>query len=97
VSRQGLQIAGVEIIHDLRQLRTPSAGQKIFICGGAQLYAAMLPYCSDLFLTIVKQEYDGDVWMPPFEPRFTEVSLVWERPLFKIVHYHNAQKLPWPA
>ena len=95
VSRQKRQIPGVEIIEDIHQLEPPAPGNKIFICGGAQLYSAMLPYCSELFLTLVKQEYEGDVYMPPFEPPFAEVSLLWERPQFKILHYHNSNVLPW--
>ena len=95
VSRQKQQIPGVEIIDDVHQLKLPAPSNKIFVCGGAQLYAALLPYCTTLFLTVVKHEYEGDVYMPPFEPLFTEVSLIWERPQFKIVHYHNSNVLPW--
>src|SRR5205085_2252024 len=35
----------------------------IFICGGAEIYAQMLPYCSDLYLTVVKREIEnGDAF-----------------------------------
>ena len=32
----------------------------IFLCGGAQIYEQYLPSCSDLYLTIVKREVEGD-------------------------------------
>src|SRR5258705_8480431 len=43
---------------DLDQIRSRSQGndtREIFICGGAQLYERALPFCSDLYLTLVKR------------------------------------------
>ena len=42
----------------------------IFICGGAQIYEQALPRCSDLYLTLVKREVEGDAFFPPFEDKF---------------------------
>ena len=63
----------------------------IFICGGAEIYAQMLPYCSDLYLTLVKREYEGDAFFPPFEDKFALVGEIPERetPEFKILHYQH--------
>jgi dihydrofolate reductase len=66
----------------------------VFICGGAGIYEQALPFCSDLFLTLVKQEVEGDAVFPPFEHRFRLRTTVLERPEFSILHYRNAALEP---
>ena len=61
----------------------------IFICGGAQIYAQALPQCSDLYLTLVKREVEGDTFFPPFEDRFDLAEEIRDTPEFKILHYRN--------
>jgi dihydrofolate reductase len=61
----------------------------IFICGGGEIYAQMLPQCSDLYLTVVKREVDGDAFFPPFEDRFVLAEEIRDTPEFKILHYRN--------
>jgi len=68
----------------------------VFICGGAQIYEQALPLCSDLYLTLVKREYEGDAFFPPFEDRFTLVEEIRETPEFKILHYRNRALEPKP-
>jgi dihydrofolate reductase len=61
----------------------------VFVCGGAQIYEQALPFCSDLYLTLVKREVEGDALFPPFEDRFTLVEEVRDTPEFKLLHYRN--------
>lgn len=61
----------------------------IFICGGAQIYAQALPLCSDLYLTLVKREVEGDTFFPPFEDRLELAEEIRDTPDFKILHYRN--------
>jgi dihydrofolate reductase len=64
--------------------------QQVFICGGAQIYAQVLPLCSDLFLTLVKREVaGGDAFFPPFEDKFELVEEIRDTPEFKILHYRQ--------
>ena len=63
-------LTGVRTIHDLDELAEPRDGREIFVIGGAQLYAALLPTCAELLLTLVKREVSGDVFFPPFEKAF---------------------------
>ena len=62
---------------------------EIFICGGAQIYEQALPRCSDLFLTLVKREYEGDAFFPRFEDRFALQETIRDTPEFSILHYRN--------
>ncbi len=93
LTRSNAQIPGVLRVAELGELdstRPEFAGRQIFICGGAQVYAQALPLCSDLFLTLVKREVQGDVFFPPFEDRFVLVEQILENPEFKILHYKQA-------
>jgi dihydrofolate reductase len=61
----------------------------VFICGGAGLYQQALPRCSDLYLTLVKREVEGDTFLPVFEDRFELSATVRQTPEFDILHYRN--------
>jgi dihydrofolate reductase len=79
----------LRIIKDFLKL-DPSASQlEFFICGGAQIYEQALPLCSDLFLTLVKREVEGDAFFPPFEDRFVLAGEIKETADFKILHYRH--------
>jgi dihydrofolate reductase len=83
-------IPGVRTVSDLSQIDRADpalAGREILICGGAQLYQQALPLCSDLYLTVVQREVEGDTLFPPFEDQFDLVSEVLSRPEFRILHY----------
>jgi len=73
----------------------------IFICGGAQIYAQALPQCSDLYLTLVKRDVEGDAFFPPFENQFNLAEEIRDTPEFKILHYRNrrleGQKISEPG
>jgi dihydrofolate reductase len=49
----------------------------------------MLPRCSDLYLTLVKREVEGDAFFPPFESRFVLAEEIRDTPEFKILHYQH--------
>lgn len=90
LSRSGATIPGVLVASALEDVNfdaPPYAGKQIFICGGAQIYTLALPLCSELFLTVVKREVDGDAFFPPFEQLFTLVETLIQTPEFNIVRY----------
>jgi dihydrofolate reductase len=89
LSRSGFQHPGVRTISDWEELDLQSETRKVFICGGAEIYAQALPLCSDLYLTVVQREVAGDVFFPPFEDRFESISVIMDRADFRIVHYRN--------
>lgn len=61
----------------------------IFIAGGAEIYRQALPLCSDLLLTQVKREVEGDAFFPPFEDQFELVETIRETPEFNILRYRR--------
>ena len=89
LSRGPYRAEGVEVVGGLEELRFPAGGVEVFICGGSQVYGQALPYCSDLYLTLVKREVEGDAFFPPFEDRFELVGRVVENVDFDVLHYRN--------
>ncbi len=89
LSRQKVEIPGVRVVGALSDIDLEGETRKVFICGGAQVYAMALPMCSDLYLTRVKRAVSGDVYFPVFEDRFEAVERIMETPEFEIIHYRN--------
>ena len=90
LSRKAQSIPGVEIISDLDALDPEApqfAGRTLFISGGAEIYRQALPRCSDLYLTLVKRQVEGDTFFPPFEGMFELKEKVMETAEFDILHY----------
>jgi dihydrofolate reductase len=85
----GNQNEDIRIFKSLKMLDPEEFQDQIFICGGAQIYKQLLPRCSDLFLTMVKREYEGDAFFPPFEDKFELAEMLQDTPEFKILHYRH--------
>ena len=65
--KENLKIEGCEVFSSLEHainFAKESGETECFIIGGAEIYKAAMPYCSRLYLTKVKAEIDGDVFMP---------------------------------
>jgi dihydrofolate reductase len=58
-----------------------------FLCGGVQVYQQFLAECSELYLSVIDREVEGDALFPPFEDLFDLVSTVAEFSDFRVLHY----------
>jgi dihydrofolate reductase len=65
--------------------------RELFVIGGAQLYAQTLPHCSDLYLSLVFREVEGDTFFPPFEDDFVQVDVPLRTPEFDVRHYRRRE------
>jgi dihydrofolate reductase len=83
------QCGTFEIASALESIDYSGDPREIFICGGGQVYAGALPFCSDLYLTIVKRIVEGDTCFPPFEDQFELAAEILDCPEFKILHYRH--------
>ena len=63
--------------------------REVFVIGGAEIYAQTLELCTDLYLTVVQREVEGDAFFPKFEDRFEQAGVVLARPGFEVRHYHR--------
>ncbi len=89
LSHSRREIPGVTVVASLEEIDLQRETREVFICGGAQVYAQALPLCSDLYLTLVKRQVEGDAFFPAFEDRFIPAAMVLETPEFRITHYRN--------
>jgi dihydrofolate reductase len=89
LSRSQFSFPGVRTVADLSEINLAGESREVFIVGGAQVYAQALPLCSDLYLTLVKREVEGDAFFPAFEDRFELAEEIRDTPEFKILRYRQ--------
>ena len=89
LSRSAFSFPGVKTISSLEELPMLAGDKQIFICGGAQIYEQTLSLCSELFLTLVKREVEGNAFFPKFEDKFELAEEIRDTPEFKILRYRN--------
>jgi dihydrofolate reductase len=71
--------AGVETYRTIPEaLEALKDQEKVFVIGGGQLYAYLLDFADELYLTLVDRDAEGDTFFPPYEhllgSRFHEVG-----------------------
>jgi len=61
----------------------------MWLCGGVKAYTLLLPWCREVFVTHVLNEYNVDAYMPPFEHMFQNQEIITETKDFWIVKYSS--------
>jgi dihydrofolate reductase len=77
VTRQaGAQFPGCEVANSLTEAITlaRTTDECPFIIGGASLYEEALPLATELHLTTIDEEVEGDTYFPEDLPEFVEVE-----------------------
>lgn len=59
----------------------------LWVCGGTKTYKLLLPRCTEIFMTHVIDDYEGDTYMPEFEDHFLNSEIIKETRDFWIVRY----------
>ncbi len=67
--------------------------RELFVIGGAQVYAQTLPRCTDLYLTVVFREVEGDAHFPEFEGDFVQVDVPLGTAEFEVRHFRHRRML----
>jgi dihydrofolate reductase len=72
----GWHADGAEVAHSLEQaLEQLAEAPKVFVIGGAALYASALPIADELVLTEIDANYEGDAHFPAWDrSAFDEVA-----------------------
>jgi dihydrofolate reductase len=82
---------GIEVIHHPDELGTlPGIGGRVFVIGGAEIYAAFLPRLDDLLVSHVRAEHPGDTRFPGFEELFPESELIESHDAFEVRRWFRA-------
>jgi dihydrofolate reductase len=87
-------VPGMECYRNTGELLASLASEpRVFIIGGAALYAAFLETADELYLTLVHRDVEGDTFFPPYEhllgPLFRETSRE-DHDGFSFVDYRRA-------
>ena len=82
-------VPGIRTVRNLGEIDPNADAREYFIIGGAHLFAEGLPLCSDIFLTLIKREVEGDVFLPRFEDRFRIAETIQDNPEFSILRYEQ--------
>lgn len=85
---------GARVFRNPAEIVSPSDGREIFVIGGAELYAALLPQCHEILLTHVKLTVTGDTWFPVFEKEFDAGELVQSGVDYEIRRYRRLKHSP---
>lgn len=82
---QSWSAPGVEVIHSPEELDSlPDLAGTVFIIGGAEIYAALLPRADDLLVSHVFGRHEGDTRLPVFENEFPVSELVERHEAFEV-------------
>lgn len=64
----------VEILQDISMLKKYiDSEEENFIIGGATIYKLLMPYANKLYLTLIHEEFEGDVYFPEIKQEEWEV------------------------
>jgi dihydrofolate reductase len=85
----------VWLVRDPRRLvdafeKAPPA-RELFVIGGAQIYAQLLDRCTDLYLTVVQREVEGDAFFPEFEDRWRLHDIPLRTADFEVRHFRRLE------
>lgn len=96
LSRTMQPAPGIEVLRSPDQLGSAGLSGEVFVIGGEQIYATLLPRCDELILTLVHGHHEGDTRFPPFEDDFELVEVLDRHEQFERRRYRRrdcAQRL----
>ena len=77
----------VEVVKGVEGLGALGLSGDVFVIGGAQIYAALLSQCDEIYLSYVYEAYDGDTCFPAFEQEFELAEVVEKFDAFELRRY----------
>ena len=72
-------IAGVQVVKSLHDALAfaNAVGKTVFVAGGGSIYAQAVPIATDMYLSTIKGNFEGDTFFPTFD--MTEWKITEER------------------
>ena len=66
---------GVGLVHSVEDvIALDKPGEELFITGGGGVFHQMIEHVDRLFLTVIDQEFDGDVFFPEIPKEFSQLK-----------------------
>ena len=95
VTRGGIITDSLDVmpVRDLDAFRPEDyAPREVWVAGGAEIYAQLLPRCDELYLSLLDRDAEGDTFFPVFEDDFEFAETVLQKPGFEVRRYINANR-----
>jgi dihydrofolate reductase len=73
------------VLRSIDEIRPPSDGKILWVCGGRNVYEKLLKHCSEIFVSYIHGSYEGDVFFPCFDHLFRETRCITDRPEWRTV------------
>lgn len=95
---KGLSVQGAAVVHELAELakelkRPLYAGKDVYCIGGAEIYALLLPYCTDAYMTHIDAEVSADAYFPRLDTHkdweLAEMGAYMGEPAHAFARYRN--------
>lgn len=82
------EINDAEVCTSLEELinKYKDSEEEVFVCGGASIYRQMLPYCKKLIISVIKGDYEGNIYFPEYRDTFKLDETI-EQEKFSINYY----------
>jgi len=75
ISRSLSAVTGAKVFSSLQEAIGGCAGyEKVFICGGASIYAEALGLADRIELTVIHRQYEGDAFFPEIDPSGWQIT-----------------------
>lgn len=86
VSKSINTIEGCEVYSSLQEaIENIKDVNELFVIGGGTIYGQALPYTNKIYLTVIDNEYKGDVFFPEFEKDFNLCDI--PKPIYGDINY----------
>lgn len=78
------------VIKNINEIEKPPEGETLWVCGGQNVYKVFLPYCSELYISHIHGNFEGDAFFPEFKHLFHEKEVIFECPEYCTkIYEHN--------
>lgn len=67
----------------------PTEWDDVVVAGGAKTYMMLMPYITEMYVTHIADEYEGDTFMPEFEKQLPYMRIVRESKDFIIARHEK--------
>ena len=63
---------GQEVCTDLNEIinKYKDSEEVVFVVGGASIYRQLISYVNEMIISVVKKEYEGNIFFPEYESEF---------------------------
>ncbi|MDN4607650.1 dihydrofolate reductase [Sporosarcina highlanderae] len=66
---EGYSVEGAEVVHDLHEAiqRGKEYSEEVVIIGGAEIFKLSMPIADRLYITVIRNSYEGDTFFPEYD------------------------------